>query len=94
MNFVHVCNKKHRHDTMCGEFAWHGKILTNWLRFISLFVDITEMTKAKAKFKARKAKAKFKARKARRIGQTLYYGKSNHSPKYIYISKYKYIEIK
>ena len=31
---------------MRDEFAWHNKILTNRLRFISLFVNINEMAKA------------------------------------------------
>ena len=30
---------------MRDEFAWHSNILTNRLRFISLFVDINEMVK-------------------------------------------------
>ena len=30
---------------MRDEFAWHSNILTNRLRFISLFVDINEMAK-------------------------------------------------
>ena len=32
-------------DTMHDKFAWHSKLLTNWLRFISLFVVINEITK-------------------------------------------------
>ena len=33
-------------DIMRDEFAWHSKILTNRLRFISLLADINEMTQA------------------------------------------------
>ena len=46
MNFIHECNKNNRHATVRDEFAWHNKILTNLLRFMSLFVDINEMAKA------------------------------------------------
>ena len=42
MSFVHECNKNNRYDTKRDKFAWHNKILTNWLWFISLF----EMAKA------------------------------------------------
>ena len=41
LKFIHECNKNNRHDTMCEEFTWHSKILTN-----GLFSDINEMTKA------------------------------------------------
>ena len=51
---------------MRDEFAWHSKLLTNRLRFISLFVVINEMTKSSRNFTALKA---------RRIGQLLCYRK-------------------
>ena len=38
----HECNKN---DTICVEFAWHSKFLTNHLQFNSLFVFINEITK-------------------------------------------------
>ena len=44
MSFVHECNKNNRDDNRRDEFAWHNKILSNLLRFITLFVQINKMT--------------------------------------------------
>ena len=41
MSFVHEYNKN-RYGTKLDEFAWHNKILTNRLRFISLFVNMKQ----------------------------------------------------
>ena len=67
MSLIHECNKNNRKDTKRNEFAWHCKILTNRLWFICLFVNDKNLTKNYDDFRARKV---------RRIGQTIYYGKS------------------
>ena len=46
MSLVHECNKNNKYDTNRDKFTWHNKILTNRLRFISLFINVNEMTKA------------------------------------------------
>ena len=46
MTNVHECNNNNIYDTKRDEFAWHNKILTNWLLFISLFVNVNELAKA------------------------------------------------
>ena len=45
MGFVYESDKNNRYDTKREKFAWHNKILTNLLWFISLFVNINEMAK-------------------------------------------------
>ena len=57
MSFVNECNKNNRHDTMCDEFAWQSKILTNRIWFICLFVEINEMAKAYEDFLSSKSSA-------------------------------------
>ena len=41
---LNVHAKNNKYDNMHDEFAWHIKLVTNQLRFISLFVVINEMT--------------------------------------------------
>ena len=43
--FSQYTHKNNKYDTMRNKFVWESKLLTNQIRFISLFVVINEMTK-------------------------------------------------